>query len=135
VLSHPFGEKLVHLDVRLPIAYMEWNLIHQVVKQGPQNAVGESFVIAGDLIVGEGNSDQAHAGELLVQLGLLLGRQVLRSARPADPEAPRLLVGPEQAGREATWTLLYLHHTAFGYPDSDRQSVGDNEDPGHGFKV
>ena len=72
VPSHAISEDLIDFEVRLPVPDMERNLVHQVVEQRPEDTVGEALVVAGDLLVGKGDPNQTKAGELLVELRLLL---------------------------------------------------------------
>jgi hypothetical protein len=129
------GEALVHLDVALPAADLKGHLIEQVVKQGPEDPVGESFVVAGDFVAGEGDADQALGRQLPIE-GVLLGgsQRFRRGAGPADPEPIGLLVRAQQAGRQAAGAPLHLH-PGVGGSDGDREPVGDDQEPGHEKKL
>ena len=130
LLCYDLGKAVIHLGIRLPIADVQRNLIQQIMKERPENAVGEALVIPGDLVGGERNRYQPHLGQLPVQLGLLRSSQPLRRTRPADPESARLLVRPEESSREPTSTALDLHPRLTG-SDGDWQSVGDDQDSRH----
>jgi hypothetical protein len=67
------GERLVRLDVGVPVADLEWNLFQQVVKQGPEHPVREALVEPGDLVGGERHLHEPHGGERLVEARLPLG--------------------------------------------------------------
>ena len=134
VLGHDVGESLVHLHVRVPVADVERHLIEEVVEQRPEDPVGEPLVVAGDLIRGQRHRHQPHGGELLLQLGLLRGGQLLRRPGPSDPQPARLLVRPEQPGGQSTGAPLDLDPILGGF-DRDRQAVGDDQDARHVSKV
>jgi len=103
VFSNHVGEALVHADVRLPVAYMQRDLIQQVMEQGPQDAVGKSFVIPCYLVRCERHTHQPHGDKLLVQRCSLFRRElVLRRTGPADPEPAGLFVRPQQSGSQPT---------------------------------
>ncbi len=84
VLRHDVGEPLVHLDVGVPVADVERNLIQEVVEQRPEHPVGEPLVVPGDLIGGEGHRHQPHGGELLVELRTV-GRLISSLGAPDHP--------------------------------------------------
>ena len=128
------GERLVRLDVALPVAHLERDLIQQVVEQRPEHAVRVALVEPGDQVGGERDLDQPHGGELPVKAGLLHGVEVGRGARPADPQPIRVLVRPHEPGGEAAGAPLHLD-AAFGGADGDGQPVGDDQEPGHRGKV
>ena len=130
LLRHDVGESLVHLDVRFPVADVERHLIEQIVEEGPEDPVGEPLVVAGHLVGGQRNRHQPHGSELLIQLGLLGRCQLLGCARPSDPETTRLLVRPEEPGRQAPRAPLDLDPRVGG-PNGDGKAVGDNQDAGH----
>ena len=83
------GEDLVRLDVALPVADLERNLLEQVVEQRPEDAVREALVEPGDLVGGERDADQPHGGELLVEQRLALGRRDPRARRTTRSRAHR----------------------------------------------
>src|ERR1700694_631997 len=109
---------------------MERHLVEQIMEQGPEHPVGESFVIACYLVLSERHRHQAHFGQLLVQLRLLLRTQLLRDSRPTDPEATRLLVRAEEASGQTARASLNLDSRVGGVK-GDGQPVGDDEDTGH----
>jgi hypothetical protein len=127
-------EELVDLDVGVPVAGLQWDLVEQVVKEGPEHPVGVTFVVAGHLVRGERDGDQPVLGELPVELGLLLQGQLPLRPRPPDPEPAGLLVRPRQSGREPTRAPLHLDAT-LGRTNRDGQPVGDDQKTGHGGKV
>jgi hypothetical protein len=55
MLCYDCGESLVYLGVRLPIAYMERNLIQQIMEERPEDSVGEAFVVPGHLSRAQGD--------------------------------------------------------------------------------
>jgi hypothetical protein len=77
VLGDDVGESLVHLNVGVPVAYVERHLIQEIMEEGPEDPIGEPLVVAGYLIGGEGNSHQPHGSKLFIQLGTLGGRELL----------------------------------------------------------
>ena len=58
------GEALVRLDVAVPVADLERDLVQEVVEQGPEHPVREALVEPGDLVGGERHRHQPHGGEL-----------------------------------------------------------------------
>jgi hypothetical protein len=53
MFGHDVGEPIVDLDIRLPIPDMERDLVEQIMEEGPEDAVGEPFVIPRHLGSGE----------------------------------------------------------------------------------
>jgi hypothetical protein len=53
VFGHNVREPLVDLDIRLPVPDMERDLVQQIMEEGPEDAVGEPFVIPRHLGSGE----------------------------------------------------------------------------------
>ena len=128
------GEGLVGLDVAVPVAHLQGDLVEQVVEQRPEHAVGEALVEPGDEVRRQGHPHQPHGGELAVEAGLLLGGEVAFGARPADPEPVGLLVGAHEPGGEPTGAPLDLH-ARVGDPNGDGKAVGDDHETGHSRKV
>jgi hypothetical protein len=134
VLGHNLGEPLVDFDVWLPVPDMERDLVQQIMKERPEDAVSEPFVIPRHLLRGQGNRDQPHFGELVGHLRPLMVGQLVRGSRPANPEPARLFVGSEEPGGEAAGALLDLH-SRFGGTHGDREPVSYNQNAGHAGKL
>jgi hypothetical protein len=103
------------------------------MEEGPEDAVGEPLVIAGDLIGAQGNGYEAHVRELPVQLQALSGSQLLGHPGPPDPEATRLLVGTKEPSGHAASASLYLD-PALRDLYRDWQAIGHNEDAVHDLR-
>ena len=86
VLADGFGEAIVHRLVRLVVAALEARAIGHRMQQGPEGAVGEPVVVAGDLrLVEQDRRDLVGVDRLWQVLALANLR-----ARPADPRAAPL---------------------------------------------
>jgi hypothetical protein len=76
---HHLGELLVGLDVGVPVAGLEGDLVQEIVEQGPEDPVGEALVIAGHQVPVERHPDQPLGGQLGLELSVLRGREVVPS--------------------------------------------------------
>ena len=81
------GEPLVDRAVHLPLLRVGRNAIEQIVKERPEDGVGEPVVIAAHLDAREVDRDAAQLFEVRVQLGALGAGHARHVARPADPQA------------------------------------------------
>ena len=97
-------EPLVHLDVGVPPLAVELRLGHQVVVERPQRGVGETLVVALDLLGGHRQRVEIEAVDL-EGFEVLLG-----AARPAHPDS----------GVGAHHGLDRRHQSARGGPPRDR---------------
>ena len=131
MLRHGVGELFVDLEVGVPVADLERNLIEQIMEERPEDAVGVPLVVPGHLRSGEWVPPPAASPTAFAPAPSLLLRQILfRAAGPADPDPAGLLVRPEQSGSQTSRALLDLH-PGFGGADRHRQPVGDDDDPRH----
>jgi hypothetical protein len=130
VAGHRPGELLVGLHVGVPVGDVERDLIEEVVEEGPEHPVGEPLVVAGHLLGGERDGDEAQRGELFPEGVVLLRGQVLGGPGPADPESVRLLVGALEPGGQPSGAPLHLDGTIADL-DGDGEAVGDDQEAGH----
>jgi hypothetical protein len=96
-VRHGISKRLVDLPACVPPGRIHRNAIDQIVKQRPQDPIGEAAVVPVDLVPRKRDGHDCVVAELALEVRTLMGRELRQVARPSNPQPVRVLVMRSQA--------------------------------------